>query len=171
MNQLENPGRHAGQGSRDRGRERQARARADGAPTDSEIADALGVTGDDFHECLLKISNSSVVALDELWAVSDATGDQVSLLDTMQDPKRGRPRSGAGRHRAEGPPGGRDRTPAGAREARRRPLLLREPDPAGDRRGARGDRIARVTASHEGRPTSESTPSERPTARPSRPRR
>jgi RNA polymerase sigma factor for flagellar operon FliA len=25
------------------------------------------------------------VALDELWAVSDASGDQVSLLDTIQD--------------------------------------------------------------------------------------
>ena len=27
-----------------------------------------------------------VVALDELWAVSDSSGDQVSLLDTIQDP-------------------------------------------------------------------------------------
>jgi RNA polymerase sigma factor FliA len=27
-----------------------------------------------------------VVALDELWTVSDASGDQVSLLDTIQDP-------------------------------------------------------------------------------------
>ncbi len=29
---------------------------------------------------------SSVAALDELWTVSDASGDQVSLLDTLQDP-------------------------------------------------------------------------------------
>ncbi len=55
-------------------------------PTDSEVADALGVTSDEFQESLLQISNSSVVALDELWAVSDASGDQVSLLDTMKDP-------------------------------------------------------------------------------------
>ena len=34
----------------------------------------------------MRISNSSVVALDELWTVSDASGDQVSLLDTIQDP-------------------------------------------------------------------------------------
>ena len=27
-----------------------------------------------------------MVALDELWTVSDASGDQVSLLDTIQDP-------------------------------------------------------------------------------------
>jgi RNA polymerase sigma factor for flagellar operon FliA len=35
---------------------------------------------------LLQISNSTVVALDELWTVSDSSGDQVSLLDTMKDP-------------------------------------------------------------------------------------
>jgi RNA polymerase sigma factor FliA len=35
----------------------------------------------------VRISNSSVVALDELWTVSDASGDQVSLLDTIQDPQ------------------------------------------------------------------------------------
>ena len=35
----------------------------------------------------MRISNSSVVALDELWTVSDSSGDQVSLLDTIQDPQ------------------------------------------------------------------------------------
>ncbi len=39
-----------------------------------------------FQESLLQISNSTVVALDELWTVSDSSGDQVSLLDTMKDP-------------------------------------------------------------------------------------
>jgi len=56
------------------------------APTDQEIADALGVSPDEFQDSLLKISNSSVVALDELWTVSDSSGDTVSLLDTIQDP-------------------------------------------------------------------------------------
>ena len=56
------------------------------APTDAEMAVALETTVEDFHESLVKISNSSVVALDELWTVSDASGDQVSLLDTIQDP-------------------------------------------------------------------------------------
>ena len=56
------------------------------APTDQEMAEALGTSVDDFQESLTRISNSSVVALDELWTVSDATGDQVSLLDTIQDP-------------------------------------------------------------------------------------
>jgi RNA polymerase sigma factor for flagellar operon FliA len=55
-------------------------------PTDREVAGALEVSIEDFHESLLQISNSTVVALDELWTVSDSSGDQVSLLDTMKDP-------------------------------------------------------------------------------------
>jgi RNA polymerase sigma factor for flagellar operon FliA len=55
-------------------------------PTDREVADALEMSIDDFQESLLQISNSTVVALDELWTVSDSSGDQVSLLDTMKDP-------------------------------------------------------------------------------------
>ena len=56
------------------------------APTDKEMAGALDTTVEEFQESLVRISNSSVVALDELWTVSDASGDQVSLLDTLQDP-------------------------------------------------------------------------------------
>jgi RNA polymerase sigma factor FliA len=55
-------------------------------PTDEEVAKALDMSMEDFQESLIQISNSSLVALDELWAVSDASGDQVSLLDTMKDP-------------------------------------------------------------------------------------
>ena len=55
------------------------------APTDQEIAGALGMEIEDFHASLVQISNSSVVALDEMWTLSDASGDQVSLLDTLQD--------------------------------------------------------------------------------------
>jgi len=56
------------------------------APTDEEMAEALDVTQEEFQESLVKIANSSVVALDELWTVSDSSGDQVSLLDTLPDP-------------------------------------------------------------------------------------
>jgi RNA polymerase sigma factor for flagellar operon FliA len=56
------------------------------APTDQEMATALSITTDDFQDLLLQISNSSVAALDELWTVSDSSGDQVSLLDTLRDP-------------------------------------------------------------------------------------
>src|SRR5438270_12022801 len=58
-------------------------ARFQRAPTDDEMAGELGISLEDFHDALLQISNSTIVALDELWNVSDATGDQVSLLDTL----------------------------------------------------------------------------------------
>src|SRR3712207_5387723 len=56
------------------------------APTDEEMALELEMTVDEFQEALLQISNSTVAALDGLWTVSDSSGDQVSLLDTIQDP-------------------------------------------------------------------------------------
>jgi RNA polymerase sigma factor FliA len=55
------------------------------APTDEEMAAELEISVEDFQESLVRISNSSVVALDALWTVSDSSGDQVSLLDTIQD--------------------------------------------------------------------------------------
>jgi RNA polymerase sigma factor for flagellar operon FliA len=56
------------------------------APTDQELADELDITVDELNESLLAISHSSMVALDELWSVSDSSGDQVSLMDTIEDP-------------------------------------------------------------------------------------
>ena len=40
---------------------------------------------EDLQSSLLEIANSSVYALDELWAISDSSGDSVSLLDTIPD--------------------------------------------------------------------------------------
>ncbi len=54
-------------------------------PTDEEISKEIGLTVDELNESLLAIANSSVTALDELWAVSDSSGDSVSLLDTLPD--------------------------------------------------------------------------------------
>ncbi len=56
------------------------------APTEEELAGKLGLTEDELQASLLEIANSSVYALDELWAISDSSGDQVSLLDTISDP-------------------------------------------------------------------------------------
>ena len=56
------------------------------APTDEEMAVQLDMTVEEFQDALLQISNSTVAALDELWTVGDSSGDQVSLLDTLQDP-------------------------------------------------------------------------------------
>ena len=50
------------------------------------MASELNISVDEFQEALVQISNSTVAALDELWSVSDSSGDQVSLLDTLQDP-------------------------------------------------------------------------------------
>jgi len=55
------------------------------APTDEEMAEELAITVDEFQDSLLRISNSTIAALDELWTVGDASGDQVSLLDTLTD--------------------------------------------------------------------------------------
>jgi RNA polymerase sigma factor for flagellar operon FliA len=54
------------------------------APDDQEIADKVGITTDELEESLSDISRSSIAALDELWSVS-GEGDQVSLLDTIED--------------------------------------------------------------------------------------
>jgi RNA polymerase sigma factor FliA len=59
------------------------------APTDEEVASELEISVSDFHEALLQISHSTIVALDELWSAGDSGGDQVSLLDTLPD--RGAP--------------------------------------------------------------------------------
>ena len=64
-------------------------ARLQRAPTDEEMATELEISVDEFQEQLVQISNSTIVALDELWNVSDSSGDQVSLLDTLPD--RGAP--------------------------------------------------------------------------------
>ena len=93
-----------------------------------------------------------MLALDDLWTFADPEGgSQVSLLDTIQDPSAVDPEAEAQASRGQGPPRRRDRVAARARAARRRPLLLREPDPARDRRGARRDRVARLPAAHQGR--------------------
>jgi RNA polymerase sigma factor for flagellar operon FliA len=57
------------------------------APSEAELAARLDITEDELQTSLLEIANSSVYALDELWTVSDSSGDQVSLLDTISDPR------------------------------------------------------------------------------------
>jgi RNA polymerase sigma factor for flagellar operon FliA len=55
------------------------------APSEAELASKLNMTEEELQSALLEIANSSVYALDELWTVSDSSGDQVSLLDTIAD--------------------------------------------------------------------------------------
>jgi len=60
------------------------------APTDEEIAGTVGITVEELEDSLTDIGRSSIAALDELWSVS-SEGDQVSLLDTIEDPESIRP--------------------------------------------------------------------------------
>ena len=54
------------------------------APTEEEIAAKLGVSQEDLQDSLLEISRTSIAALDELWTAS-SSGDQVALIDTIED--------------------------------------------------------------------------------------
>jgi RNA polymerase sigma factor for flagellar operon FliA len=55
------------------------------APTDEEIAKKVGITEEELEESLTEISRSSIAALDELWTVSSSGGDQIALIDTIED--------------------------------------------------------------------------------------
>ena len=65
-------------------------ARLGRAPTDEEISAKVGITTEELEDALTDIARSSIAALDELWSVS-GEGDQVSLLDTLEDPDSIRP--------------------------------------------------------------------------------
>ena len=123
------------------------------APTDEEMADeARDARSRTSRTCCCEIANSSVLALDDLWTFADPEGgSQISILDTIQDPGAVDPESEAQAVGAQGPPRRRDRGAARARAPGDRPLLLREPHPARDRRGPRGHRVPRLAAAHEGR--------------------
>src|SRR6476619_1101888 len=61
------------------------------APTELELADKRGLTEDELQASLLEVANSPVYALDALWAISDSSGEQVSVLDTIPDPPAAEP--------------------------------------------------------------------------------
>ena len=54
------------------------------APSDVELAEALEMEVDELHETLTQISNSSIVALDDMWTVN-ADSDALALIDTIGD--------------------------------------------------------------------------------------
>ena len=55
-------------------------------PTEEEMAGKLDMSLDEFRDALLEIANSAVLALDDLWTVTDPGAGQISLLDTVRDP-------------------------------------------------------------------------------------
>src|ERR1700681_1607975 len=69
---------------------RELEAKLARAPTDDEIAGRLGISTDELEASLIDISRSSIAALDELWSTA-GEGDQVSLLDMLEDPDSANP--------------------------------------------------------------------------------
>ena len=55
------------------------------APTDEEIAGRVGISVDELEASLTDISRSSIAALDELWTIGGSGGEQVALIDTIED--------------------------------------------------------------------------------------
>jgi RNA polymerase sigma factor for flagellar operon FliA len=55
------------------------------APSESEVAERLGVSLPELHNVINQISFVSVLALDELLAVGTDRGEHVSLMDTLAD--------------------------------------------------------------------------------------
>jgi RNA polymerase sigma factor FliA len=62
-------------------------------PTDAEIAQKLSLTEEELDESLSEISRSSIAALDELWTISGSGGDQVALIDTIEDTEAPEPQA------------------------------------------------------------------------------
>lgn len=56
------------------------------APSDRELADEVGITVRELRDAISQLSSSTILTLDGLWTVSDASGDQVALVDTLSDP-------------------------------------------------------------------------------------
>jgi RNA polymerase sigma factor for flagellar operon FliA len=54
-------------------------------PTDEDIAKKLDLTQEELDDSLSEIARSSIAALDELWTVSGGDGDQIALIDTIED--------------------------------------------------------------------------------------
>ncbi len=53
-------------------------------PTDEELSAALGMGMEEFQAAITQISNSSIVALDEMWNVNSG-GEPLALIDTIGD--------------------------------------------------------------------------------------
>jgi RNA polymerase sigma factor for flagellar operon FliA len=63
------------------------------APSDEELAKKVGISVDELEGSLTDISRSSIAALDELWTISGSGGDQVALIDTIEDTQGPEPQS------------------------------------------------------------------------------
>jgi RNA polymerase sigma factor FliA len=53
--------------------------------SDTEIADALGMSEDDYHRTVMKVSGTSVLSLNDVWYNSDDSGN-MSIGDSIESP-------------------------------------------------------------------------------------
>ena len=63
------------------------------APSDEQIAQKVGITVEELEESLSEIARSSIAALDELCTVGGGEGDQIALIDTIEDTEAPDPQS------------------------------------------------------------------------------
>lgn len=54
-------------------------------PTDEEVAEEMGISITDLHGILTQMSYTSIIALEEQWAVGSNREDKVSLIDMIED--------------------------------------------------------------------------------------
>jgi RNA polymerase sigma factor for flagellar operon FliA len=57
------------------------------SPTESEVAEELGIKLEELHTIFSQVSFVNVVALDELLTAGGEKGDKLSLVDTLEDTK------------------------------------------------------------------------------------
>jgi RNA polymerase sigma factor for flagellar operon FliA len=62
-------------------------------PSDDEIANEVGISVEELDGSLTDISRSSIAALDELWTIGGSGGDQIALIDTIEDTEAPAPES------------------------------------------------------------------------------
>ena len=62
------------------------------APSDEELSKKLGITEEELADSLSDIARSSIAALDELWTTGTG-GDQIALIDTIEDTSGPEPQS------------------------------------------------------------------------------
>jgi RNA polymerase sigma factor for flagellar operon FliA len=60
-------------------------------PSDAEMAEEMGVSGDELNRIYSQLSNVSLVALDELMSVDGDRGEKLSLVETLEDTKTAGP--------------------------------------------------------------------------------
>jgi len=60
-------------------------------PSDSEIAEEMGISVDDLNHIYTQLSSVSLIALDELMSIEGDKGDKLSLLETLEDTKTAGP--------------------------------------------------------------------------------